>query len=546
MFDVLYTNGTIYTQDAARPVATALGVHNGRIISLGDELDARHFATIHDLGGAAVVPGFNDAHLHLSYIGEALGQVDLRPETVRTMDELLGAVERACADATEGAWVIGTGYDQNFLGDQHPTAEQLDLVSYGHPVFLWHVSRHMAVANTRAFELAGYPQRRNVPVPDGGAVPADAHGRALGLLQETARSIVLDHIPAKTAEDVAQLVADGSQQMLKLGVTSITEPGIGAPDHIGQSTVDLAGYQLARDRGELGVRATLMPYLTTLRPLQAEAVGGYTPYGLDLGLRSGMGDEMLRIGPTKVLSDGSLIGRSAFMCCDYAIGEANRGLLQFPEDTLREKLIGAHLAGWQLAVHAIGDGALEVVMDIIAEAQQLAPRPDARHRIEHASVASDRQIQRMAQLGLVPVPQGRFIHELGDGAAAAMGPERQELTYRVRSFLDAGLVIAGSTDAPVVSADPMLNLASLVQRTTLGGAAFTDSEKLTVAQAMHAYSVGSAHAVHEDHYKGKLVPGQLADFAVLSQDLYTIPAEELAATRVEATIVSGDIVYGNL
>ena len=546
MFDALYTNGNIYTQDAAHPNAHALGVHQGRIISLDDELDASHFATVHDLGGAAVVPGFNDAHLHLTYIGEALRQVDLRPQKVATMEDLLGAVDAAARQAAEGDWLIGTGYDQNFLGDKHPTAAQLDAVSHGHPVFLWHVSRHMAVANTRAFELSGYPERHNVPVPAGGAVPKDAAGQALGLLQETARSVVLESIPAKTAEDVAQLVAVGSREMLKLGITSITEPGIGAPEHIGQSTVDMAGYQLARDRGQLGVRATLMPYLSTLRPLQAQAVDGYRPYGLDLGLRSGLGDQILRIGPTKVLSDGSLIGRSAFMCCDYASDEGNRGLLQFPEDTLREQLIGAHLAGWQLAVHAIGDGALDVVMDIIAQAQTLAPRPDARHRIEHASVASDAQIARMAQLGLVPVPQGRFIHELGDGAAAAMGEARQPLTYRVRSFLDAGLVIPGSTDAPVVSADPILNLASLVQRTTLGGASFTDAEKLTVAQAVHAYTVGSAHAVHEEHYKGRLVPGQLADFVVLSQDLYTVPLEELAATRVEATIVSGEIVNGNL
>lgn len=546
MFDVLYTNGTIHTQDPRRPMAKALGVHQGRIICLDDQVETRHFAQVVDLGGASVVPGFNDAHLHLTFIGDALRQVDLRPQAVKTMDELLAAVDSAAREASDGAWVIGTGYDQNFLGDAHPTALALDAVSHGHPVFLWHVSRHMAVANTHAFELSGYPERRNVPVPDGGAVPKDSAGLALGLLQETARALVLDHIPAKTIEDVAELVAAGSQEMLKLGVTSITEPGVGAPDHIGQSTVDLAGYQLARERGQLGVRATLMPYLTTLRPMDTDRVAGHARYGLDLGLRSGLGDDVLRIGPTKVLSDGSLIGRSAFMCCDYAIDEGNRGLLQFPEDTLREKLIGAHLGGWQLAVHAIGDAALDVVMDIVAEAQSLLPRKDARHRIEHASMASDAQIQRMVQLGLVPVPQGRFIHELGDGVSAALGSQRQPLAYRVKSFLDAGLVIPGSTDAPVVSADPILNIASLVQRTTQGGARFTDSEKLSVAQAVHAYTVGSAYAVHEEQYKGKLIPGQLADFVVLSQDLYEVPAEQLAETRVQATVVGGELAYGDL
>lgn len=546
MFDVLYTNGKFYTQDPKHPTAQAMGVHAGRVISLDDQLDASLFNRVIDLAGAPVVPGFNDAHCHMSHVGEASMQVDLRPGTVKNMRALLDAIGEAAANTPEGQWVVGAGYDQNYLDGEHPTAEQIDAVSQGRPVFLVHVSRHMAVANTAAFELAGCPERRNVPVPEGGAVPQDANGQAIGLLEETARSVVQDHIPAKTAEDVARLVEAGSQELLRLGVTSITEPGLGAPDHIGMSRFDLAGFQLAKERGHLGVRATVMPYLTTLHPLDESNVEGNLLYTLDLGMRSGMGDDFLRVGPTKVLSDGSLIGRSAFMCCDYDLEEGNRGYLQFPEQTLRERLIGAHLAGWQLAMHAIGDAALDVIMDIIAEAQQLLPRPDARHRIEHAAMTSDQQIARMAELGLVPVPQGRFIHELGDGVRKAVGDDRQPLAYRVRSFLEAGIHIPASTDAPVVSADPILNIDSLVNRTTLSGDEFTSSERLTVAEAIHAYTVGSAYAVHEDSYKGKLMPGYLADFVVLSQDLYEIPSEDIAKTKVLATIVGGEVSYGTL
>lgn len=548
-FDALYTGGTFYTQDPSRPIARNLGVHGGRIISLDDELPATAFREVVDLRGAAAVPGFNDAHCHLSHIGEASMQVDLRPAVIRSMTELLAAVEAFASAAPAGSWVLGQGYDQNYLGE-HPTAEQLDAVSHGHPVYLIHNSRHMGVANTRAFELAGFPERRNVPVPDGGAVPADDGGRALGLLQETARALVMDHIPANTTEDVAARVAAGSRAVLELGITSITEPGIGAPDHIGMSRFDLAGFQLAADRGDLGVRATVMPYLTTLHRIGDAAAGGHPLYGLDLGMRSGLGDDFLRIGPAKVLSDGSLIGRSAFMCCDYAAdlaaGERNRGLLQFPEADLRERLIGAHLAGWQLAVHAIGDAALDVAMDILAEAQQLLPRPDARHRLEHVSVASDSQIARIAELGLIPVPQGRFIHELGDGAARAMGEERARLTYRVKAFLDAGIDIPASTDAPVVDADPILNIASLVNRSTASGAEFVPEERITVAQAVRAYTVGSARAVHQEQDKGMLAHGQLADFVTLSEDLYTVPAADIASVKATATVVGGRVAAGSL
>ncbi|MFD1213699.1 amidohydrolase [Arthrobacter sp. GCM10027362] len=548
-FDVLFTNGVFHTQDPSRPAARSLGVHHGRIISLDGELPAAAFRQVHDLGGAAVVPGFHDAHCHLSHLGEATLQADLRPGTVDSMDELLAAIDASAAAAPAGRWVVGQGYDQNYLG-AHPTAEQLDTVSHGHPVYLIHNSRHMGVANTAAFELAGFPGRRNVPVPGGGAVPADAGGRALGLLQETARALVMDHIPAKTAEDVAGMVAAGSEAVLALGITSITEPGIGAPDHIGMSRFDLAGFQLAAERGQLGVRATVMPYLTTLHRIGEAAVDGHPLYGLDLGLRTGMGDDVLRIGPAKVLSDGSLIGRSAFMCCDYeadlAEGRSNRGLLQFPESDLRERLIGAHLAGWQLAVHAIGDAALDVAMDILEEAQRIRPRPDPRHRLEHVSVASDAQIARIAALGLVPVPQGRFVHELGDGAARALGPERTRLAYRVKALLEAGIEIPASTDAPVVDANPILNIASLVNRTTAAGADFVPAERISVAQAVRAYTVGSAYAVHQEQDKGTLAHGKLADFAVLSEDLYRVPADQIAAVTVDATVVAGRIAAGSL
>jgi predicted amidohydrolase YtcJ len=549
LFDTLYTNGVIHTQDAARPLAHSLGVHAGRIISLDDELPASAFRDVRNLGGSAVVPGFNDAHCHLSYLGLAQLQLDLRPTVCSTMDELLAAVEAASSGSPEGAWIVGAGYDQNHLDNRHPTAEQLDRVSHGHPVWLVHNSRHMGVANTAAFERAGYRGRSGVPVPEGGAVPLDAGGYAVGLLQETARALITDHLPVPSVEDIAAMVGAGSRLAQQLGITSITEPGLGAPAHIGHSASDLAGYQLARETGRLGVRATVMPYLTTLHRL-GDANDDDAPFGLDLGLRTGFGDEWLRVGPVKVLSDGSLIGRSAFMCCDYpadaAAGTSNRGLLQFPEHDLRTWLMGAHSAGWQVAVHAIGDAALDVAMDILEDAQRRAPRSDARHRIEHLSSASDDQLKRAAALGLVGIPQGRFISELGDGVARAVGEGRVRFTYRVKGLLDAGMAVAASTDAPVVDADPILNIHDLVNRRTASGAEFGPQERIGVAEAVRAYTVGSAYAVHEERYKGALARGMLADFVTLSEDLYRVPPENIRDVKVTGTVIAGSPVHGAL
>ena len=551
LFDILDRNVRIHTQDPRRPIVGALGVHHGRIISLDEEIDAAQFREVVDLRGATVLPGFNDAHCHLSMVGLAELQVDLSPDAVSDTGELLAAVGHACKAAEPGAWVIGTGYDQNRLGGQHPTAEQLDAVTGDHPVWLHHKSRHLGVANTEAFRRAGYPQRRDVPVPEGGGIPLDGEGRAQGVLLETARAAVMDHIPAPTVEDIADAVAAGSRSAVARGVTSITEPGLGAPEHIGQSTYDIAGYQRARDQGRLRVRATVMPYLTRLHPIGLpEAEEGPQGIGLDLGIRTGLGDERLRIGATKILSDGSLIGRSAYMCCDYAVGSGDdsspRGMLQFSSQTLRERLIGAHRAGWQVAAHAIGDAALDTVLEIFAEAQRLHPREDPRHRVEHVCMASDEQLSRMQELGLIPVPQGRFVHELGDGAREAVGQERAHLTYRLKGLFDAGLPVAASTDAPVVALDPMLNVHDMVNRVTHSGEVFSPQERITLEQALRAYTVGSAYASHEEHIKGRLSHGMLADFVVLSEDPHEVASARLKEIVPTSTVVGGVPVWGEL
>lgn len=555
--DVIFTNGTIHTQDPEHPTAHSLGVHQGKVVSLDDELPTDLFERVVDLKGAAVVPGFNDAHCHLSFLGESLVQLDLRPSAISTMDDLIGAVRDATADAEPGEWILGQGYDQNYLDGAHPTAVALDEVAPDNPVWLWHNSRHMAVVNSKAFEIAGYPGRKGFEVPEGGEVPLDEDGAAQGLLSETARGLVQEVLPAKTTEDVADQIAAACDAALAAGITSITEPGLGSPANIGQSFTDIAAYQLTKDQGRLRLRATVMPYLTTLHPIDPsgkdvanEFPDEDQPFGLDLGIRSGMGDDWFQIGAVKVLSDGSLIGRSAFMTEGYAAdaeeGVENVGFLQFPQEWLERRLIAAHKNGWQLAVHAIGDGAVDVVLDIIEKAQQEFPREDARHRIEHFGVASDEQVARSAALGVVPVPQGRFVNELGDGMAKALGEKRTRLCYRMKSLIDAGMVAPASTDAPVVEYPPLYNIHDMVNRRTASGAQFVPEECITVDQAVNAYTVGSAYASHQDDFKGTLSAGKLADFVVLSDDIYDIDPQTIKDVQVTATIVGGEIMHGNL
>ncbi|RFU22018.1 amidohydrolase [Geodermatophilus marinus] len=536
--DVLYVDGDITTGDPARPRARRLGVLGGRVAGLDDDLDGCTAATVVDLRGAPVVPGFHDAHHHLSMRGQRLRQVDLR---VGDLDELYRRVAERASGLAGDAWVLGHGYDQNRLGG-HPTRVALDRAAGGRPVWLQHSSGHMGVLSTEGFRRAGFADLDAVPDVPGGHVARDADGRPEGLLAERAQQLAFAVLRPEPFEDWVRGIGLAVDVALSEGITSITEPGIAA-GLVANSTADLAAFLTARERGLLRVRATLMPGADALHEA-GEVEPGRPWFGLDLGVRTGLGDEWVRIGATKVFSDGSLIGRTAAMCCPYADRPDSSGFLLEDAGELHRRIVAAHAHGWQVATHAIGDAALDVVLDAYEDAQRRFPRPDPRHRVEHAGVASDAQVARLAALGVVPVPQGRFLGEIGDGMLAALGPERARLCYRQKSFLDAGIELPGSSDCPVVEGAPLLGIHDLVNRRTAAGVPFTPEESLTVAQALRAYTYGSAYADHAEHEKGRLARGLLADLVVLGEDLLAVDPAAIDRVPVVATVVGGVPEHG--
>ncbi|MDR1513121.1 MAG: amidohydrolase family protein, partial [Propionibacteriaceae bacterium] len=265
--------------------------------------------------------------------------------------------------------------------------------------------------------------------------------------------------------------------------------------------------------------------------------------GLDLGLRSGLGDDWLRVGGVKLFGDGALSARTAALSCAYH-GETGTGLLHQDAETLKRQIVAAHLAGWQVATHAIGDRAVAAALDGYEAAQAARPRPGARHRIEHCGMADDQAVARIAALGLVPVPQGPFLPVQGDVYTAAVGPDREHLLYRQRSFLMAGVEVPGSSDCPVVNGAPLYGIAALVQRLTPDGRVLGPQERLTVAEALRAYTFGSAYAEHSETRKGSLSRGKLADFVVLSDDLLAVAVDRIAELEIQATVVGGRALHG--
>ena len=376
----------------------------------------------------------------------------------------------------------------------------------------------------------------------GGRVAADADGRPTGLLEERAQLLVGSLVYPYPLAELTDAIARAGAEYLKEGITSCTEAGIGG-GWVAHSPAELAAYAAARDQGRLGVRVELMTAGEVLHPLGAHPADNLVA-ALDLGIRTGFGDDWLRLGPVKIFADGSLVGRTAAMHDDYAGSDgAGRGYLQADEADLRAAIIAAHRSGWQVATHAIGDLAIDVVLDAYARALAEYPRRDPRHRIEHFAVVQPRQVDRAAGLGVIAVPQGRFATELGDGMLAAVGPDRAEWLYRQRSLLEAGMVLPGSSDRPVVSGAPLLGIADMVNRRTASGAPFNPGEAITAHQALRAWTWGSAYASRQEHVKGSIAPGLLADLVILSEDPTAVSPDRIAGLEVLATIVGGQCRY---
>jgi predicted amidohydrolase YtcJ len=532
--DSIWRNGRFWTGTGERPEAHALAVLHGRIVAV-DDLEGLEADEVHDLDGARVVPGLHDAHHHLSLTGHRLGMVDLKGLT--ELEELYSRLAARAAELGPDEWVKATYYDQNLMHGEHPSAEGIDAVVGGRPAIVEHVSGHMIVANTRAMELAGFADRRH-PDIDGGRVFRDADGRATGLLQERAANPVREASSNVSKAEILEALERASEQAVSYGLTSLTEPGVVASGTLTTRCADVDAYQTAVATGRIKPRMTIMPFHTALHPLDAPA--GWQ--SLDWGIRTGLGDDRLRIGPVKIVSDGSLIGRSAAVHQCYCGEPENVGVMQLSGEELRAALISYHRAGWAVATHAIGDRAIDHVLDAVEEAQRLEPRR-VRHRIEHFAIASDEQVARCADLGVIPVPQGVFISDFGDGILEAIGPERSAGTYRMRSLLDAGMVVPGSTDSPVSDANPFVSMHDLVNRKTRSGADFAPAERVSIEEALHAYTVGSAHAVGREDAVGTLAAGRLADFVVLSEDLLQVPSERIREVQAVRTVVGGEAVF---
>jgi len=523
-------NGKIWTVNDRQPPAEAVACLGSRIVAVGSSGEIRKWigagTEVIDLDGKLVLPGFNDAHVHFFSGGQNLASVQLRD--AKSEDEFRRRIAEFAAKQPAGRWITGGDWDhENWTPARLPTRQSIDAVTTGHPVFVNRLDGHMALANSQALQLAGIT--RDTPDPPGGTIVRDAAGEPTGVLKDAAMERVYRAIPEPSEDQIADAVRAAMRYAAENGVTSVQDMSA-APEILGV-------FQTLLARGELTTRISGHQPLAAWHRLAA------------VGLRAAFGGEKLHIGGLKGFADGSLGSTTALFFEPYLDAPNTSGLANsemIPESKMQDHILGADRAGLQVAVHAIGDKANHIILGMYEEAERQNGARDRRFRIEHAQHLTMADIPRFGKLHVIASMQPYHCIDDGRWAEKRIGPERVKGTYAFRALLDSGAVLAFGSDWDVAPMVPLMGIYAAATRRTLDGKhpdGWVPEQKITVAEAIRAYTMGSAYASFDEKIKGSIEPGKLADMVVVSEDILSIPAVEIEKARVETTVFDGKVIY---
>jgi len=525
--ELVLKNGNIYTVDERLGRVQALAIAQGKIVAAGTNEEIAHWTgpqtKVIDLGGKFVLPGFNDAHTHFGSGGQRFLQVNL--EGTRSLAEFQERIRARARQATAGEWLQGGGWDESLWPENRiPTRAELDAVSTTHPMVFSRVDGHSVVTNSLALEKAGIT--RDSQPPYGGDIVKDARGEPTGWLKDRATDLVEKLVPPPTRAQRQRGLLLAMAEAARCGVTSIQD---------NSDWEDFLALRELKEEGKLTLRVTeWLPFAAPVAKLE------------EMRREGGATDPWLKTGALKGVTDGSGGSRSAAMLEPFADDPGNRGLLLIKPDELIQMVVDRDAAGFQITLHAIGDLANRAALDAFERAAKTNQRRGTRHKIEHAQFLHRDDVPRFKALGVIASMQP--AHVLSDlrWAPKILGREREYEGYAWNSVLKAGGVLAFGTDYPVEPLPPLRGLYASVSREfedggPLGG--WLPEERISIADAIRAYTWGSAYAEFEDHRKGTLAPGKFADLVVLSQDITALPASEILRTEVLLTMVGGKIVY---
>jgi predicted amidohydrolase YtcJ len=528
---LIVTNAAVYTVDKQHPKAEAVAVIGDRIVAVGSRAEIALWrgpqTRLIDADGKLLLPGFNDAHVHFIQGGAQLGQVQLTD--AETPKEFAKRVAAQVTNTQKGDWILGGRWDETkWAKPELPTKDLVDPFTGDTPVFVERYDGHEALANSVAMKLAGVTAK-TADVP-GGVIVRDASGNPTGVFKDAAMSLIYKAIPPMTRDQRLRAARGALKHAASLGVTSV--------QHMNPEFADVAAYSELAEKGELTTRIYAVPMETEWRD-QAK-----------VGIRHGWGSSYLRLGAVKGYADGSLGSRTAYMFEPFADDPGNRGLLSdemHPPSGMRERLMQADAAGLQIRIHAIGDRAISMMLDIFDNIEKEHGYHDQRFAIEHAQHMAQKDFERFAKLHVIASMQPYHAIDDGRWAEGRLGRGRARYSYAWRSFLDHGVTLAFGTDWPVAPLDPIQGLYAAVTRATLDGknpGGWIPEEKITLPEAIEAYTMGSAFAEFQERDKGSVTPGKLADMVIMSDNIFDVKPEAIRNVKVQTTITGGKVVYG--
>jgi predicted amidohydrolase YtcJ len=527
---LIVTNAAIYTVDKQFPKAEAIAVIGDRIVAVGSnsEIDLWRGpqTKVIEAGGKLVLPGFNDSHVHFTQGGAQLDQVQLTDAA--SPQEFARRIAAQMSKTQKGEWILGGRWDETkWSKPELPTKELIDPVTRDTPVFVERYDGHEGLANSAAMKLAGISAKTS-DVP-GGIIMRDASGNPTGIFKDAAQELIYKTIPPMSHQQRLRAAQRALEHAASLGVTSV--------QHMNPEFADVAAYSELAEKGELSTRIYAVPMETNWED-QAK-----------IGIRRSWGSTYLRLGAVKGYADGSLGSSTAYMFEPFTDAPGNRGLLSnemHPPSAMRERLMRADAAGLQSRIHAIGDRAISMILDIFTDIEKEHGYHDQRFTIEHAQHMAEKDFERFANLHVIASMQPYHAIDDGRWAEKRLGHARARYSYAWRSFLDHGAPLAFGTDWPVAPLNPMLGLYAAIARATLDGKnpdGWIPEEKITLSEAVEAYTMGSAFAEFQERDKGSITPGKLADMVILSDNIFDLKPEAIRNVKVETTIVGGKIVY---
>ena len=532
--DLIITNAKVWTVDKAHPTAQAVAVLGDHIIAVGSNADVEalrgHDTKVIDAGGKLLLPGFNDAHVHFVGGGLQLDSVQLNDAT--STEEFVRRIGEQARKTPKGEWMQGGDWDETKWNSAGlPTKELVDPVTPDNPAFLGRYDGHSALANSAALRLAGITAK--TPDPPGGTIVRDAQGNPTGDLKDAAKDIVLRVIPPLSHDQRLRAMRRALEYAASLGVTSVQHMN----DEESDSFADIRAYGELLQSSELTTRVYVAPAISDWQNLAK------------IGIRHAFGSSFLRTGGLKGFADGSLGSGTAYLFDPYSDEPSNSGLLRNqmqPLSQMRDWMMQADAAGLQICTHAIGDRAISMILDLYTEVATAHPGIERRFRIEHAQHMAAKDFARFAQLGVIASVQPYQAIDDGRWAEARIGHDRASRTYAFRTFLNHGVHLAFGTDWDVAPLNPILTVYAAVTRATLDGKnpnGWFPEQKLSVAEAVEAYTMGSAYAEFQEKDKGSIAPGKLADMVLLSDDIFSIDPAKIRGVKVLKTIVGGRLVW---